>query len=67
MYTYRDLYELILDIYWEQLERIANIIERKMYEKGAPFKACTITISKTNMTASHMCSIAYDLIGGEKL
>ena len=47
MKTYRDILEMILDIYWEQLE-----------------KAASKTIYDMNLTASHMCSVSFDLIGG---
>lgn len=47
MYTYRDLLEMILDIYWEQLEKAASDLIQEM-----------------NLTATHMCAVSYDLIGG---
>jgi hypothetical protein len=56
--------EMIIDTYAEQLEKTAKIVEREMYKKGAPFKLCTVTVNKTIMTATHMCAVSYDLIGG---
>lgn len=47
VFTYRDMLEMILSIYWEQLE-----------------KAVSATIFDMNLTASHMCAVSYDLIGG---
>lgn len=64
VFTYRDMLEMIIDIYAEQLEKTAKIVEREMYKKGAPFKPCTVTVHKTIMTATHMCAVSYDLIGG---
>lgn len=49
MKTYRDLFEMILDIYGEQIEK-----QYKLHWKGAPL----------NLTAVHMCAVSYDLIGG---
>lgn len=63
VFTYRDMSEMILCIYWEQLEKTAKIVEREMYKKGAPFKPCSVTAHKSIMTATHMCDISYDLIG----
>ena len=49
VFTYRDLYEMILSIYWEQLEKAASNTTRDL---------CKSLIS------THMCAVSYDLIGG---
>ena len=63
VFTYRDLLEMIIDIYAEHLEKTVKIIEREMYKKGAPFKPCTVAVHKTIMTSTHMCAVSYDLVG----